>query len=61
MIISNLVQNRNELENQIELLRNEMVLVGLQEGLSSEHTILISQKLDRYIALFLEINVISLS
>lgn len=42
--------NLRELENKIEFLRNEMIMIGLKEGLSSEKTISISQKLDCYIA-----------
>lgn len=42
-----------ELRNQIEILREEMVTIGLSEGLCSEQTIQISQKLDRYIATYI--------
>lgn len=38
-----------EIKSIIELLRNEMILTGLKEGLCSERTINISQKLDQYI------------
>ncbi|MEH7252870.1 aspartyl-phosphate phosphatase Spo0E family protein [Neobacillus niacini] len=37
----------------MERLREEMVTTGLSEGLSSEQTIKISQKLDHYIAIYL--------
>jgi hypothetical protein len=47
---------RSNLENKIESLRNEMILIGIQEGLTSEKTIMISQKLDIYIAKFQKIN-----
>jgi hypothetical protein len=42
----------NELKVQIEILRDEMYLIGLSHGLSSEQTIKISQKLDIYIAIY---------
>lgn len=43
-----------ELLGLIENLRREMICVGLKEGLSSEKTIEISQKLDIYIANYQE-------
>lgn len=44
------VHNLSFLKKTIESLRKEMVLVGIQEGLSSEKTIMISQKLDFFIS-----------
>ncbi|WP_147534898.1 aspartyl-phosphate phosphatase Spo0E family protein [Bacillus marasmi] len=44
------IDSRLELLGLIENLRREMICVGLKEGLTSEKTIEISQKLDRYIA-----------
>lgn len=44
------INNNLELLCIIENLRREMICVGLKEGLSSEKTIEISQKLDQYIA-----------
>ncbi|NMD69984.1 aspartyl-phosphate phosphatase Spo0E family protein [Bacillus sp. DNRA2] len=44
------IDNNLELLCTIESLRREMICVGLKEGLSSEKTIEISQKLDQYIA-----------
>jgi hypothetical protein len=41
---------RSYLENKIESLRKEMIRIGIQEGLICERTIIISQKLDTYIA-----------
>jgi hypothetical protein len=38
------------LGNKIESLRNEMIRIGIQEGLTSIRTIQISQQLDNYIA-----------
>jgi hypothetical protein len=40
------------LGNKIESLRNEMIRIGIQEGLTSTRTIQISQKLDMYIAIY---------
>jgi hypothetical protein len=40
------------LGNKIESLRNEMIRIGIQEGLTSTRTIQISQKLDTYIAIY---------
>ena len=48
------LQCRNELSAQIEILREEMQTTGLSEGLSSEQTIKISQKLDIYIAIYIK-------
>jgi hypothetical protein len=45
-----------ELKNKIEILREEMVMIGLNEGLSSEKTIKVSQKLDHYIAIYISID-----
>lgn len=41
-----------QLEDKIELLRKEMMMLGLKEGISSEKTIFISQKLDHYITMY---------
>lgn len=40
------------LGNKIESLRNEMIRIGIQEGLTSTRTIQISQKLDMYITIY---------
>lgn len=37
------------LKKSIESLRQEMIRIGIQEGLTSEKTIRISQELDTYI------------
>ncbi|MBM7660316.1 hypothetical protein JOC85_001083 [Bacillus mesophilus] len=39
----------NELRRKIEILRNELISVGLEKGLSSKEAITISQELDNYI------------
>ncbi|MEH7014237.1 aspartyl-phosphate phosphatase Spo0E family protein [Neobacillus niacini] len=44
-----------ELKDQIEILTEEMETIGLSEGLCSEQTIMISQKLDNYIAIYLSL------
>ncbi|MGJ7921498.1 aspartyl-phosphate phosphatase Spo0E family protein [Neobacillus sp. LXY-4] len=50
-MLAKVCADRNsELLGIIESLRKEMIKVGLKEGLSSEKTIEISQRLDRYIA-----------
>lgn len=41
---------KSELLNTIEMLRNEMIQIGKKEGLSSEKTIEISQRLDAFIS-----------
>jgi hypothetical protein len=43
------------LGNKIESLRNEMIRIGIHEGLSSTRTIQISQELDTYIAIYQKI------
>lgn len=43
------------LKNSIESLRNEMIRIGIQEGLTSRRTIEISQKLDVYITQYQEL------
>ncbi|WHZ00659.1 aspartyl-phosphate phosphatase Spo0E family protein [Neobacillus sp. YX16] len=45
-----------QLKNQIEILREEMVMIGLNEGLCSEKTIKVSQKLDHFIAIYISID-----
>lgn len=40
----------NSLENKIELLRKELLLHVTTNGLHGEQTILVSQRLDTYIA-----------
>jgi hypothetical protein len=44
------------LETKIETLRKEMIRIGILEGLASERTIMISQQLDNYIAIYQKIN-----
>ncbi|WP_160725272.1 aspartyl-phosphate phosphatase Spo0E family protein [Bacillus sp. USDA818B3_A] len=41
--------NMNQLKMNIELLRNEMIRLGTEEGLTSQRTLQISEELDRYI------------
>lgn len=50
MRFNQMTEKNLELLNLIESLRKEMIIVGLKEGLSSDKTIEISQKLDQYIA-----------
>ncbi|MEH6996071.1 aspartyl-phosphate phosphatase Spo0E family protein, partial [Neobacillus drentensis] len=45
-----------ELSDQIEIKREELVLIGLHEGLCSEKTIEVSQKLDHFIAIYISID-----
>jgi hypothetical protein len=45
-----------ELSDQIEILREQMVMLGLNEGLCSQKTIEASQKLDQYIAIYISID-----
>ncbi|MCM3691327.1 aspartyl-phosphate phosphatase Spo0E family protein [Neobacillus niacini] len=45
-----------EIKNKIEILREEMVRIGLNEGLCSAKTIKVSQKLDYYIAIYISID-----
>ena len=35
--------------NTIEVLRREMIQIGIKEGLTSERTIKLSQELDQYL------------
>jgi len=41
--------NMDQLKLDIEFLRNEMIRVGTEEGLTSQRTLQISEELDRYI------------
>jgi hypothetical protein len=50
MILVPIVNEKYELEKTIELLRKEMIHIGLQDGFTSEGTVILSQKLDFYIA-----------
>jgi hypothetical protein len=43
---------KTTLLQHIQLLRDQLVHTGIQEGLSHEKTILLSQKLDEYIFLY---------
>lgn len=45
-----IIQFDHDLKNKIDLLREELIAVGLKDGLGSEKTILLSQQLDFYIA-----------
>lgn len=49
MIQTQTLDEKNELKLHIESLRNEMILTGLNEGFTSERTIIISKRLDEYI------------
>jgi hypothetical protein len=48
-----LPQCQNELKIQIEILREEMITTAMLEGLDSEQTIFLSQKLDQYITTYI--------
>ncbi|WP_256233865.1 aspartyl-phosphate phosphatase Spo0E family protein [Bacillus sp. EB600] len=50
MIFMPMIDEKFKLEKLIESLREEMIRIGIKEGLNSEKTIEISQKLDRYIS-----------
>lgn len=50
-----LKQCPNEIKHQIELLRKEMINTALIEGLDSEQTIFLSQKLDDYITTYISL------
>lgn len=55
----NPLQNTNDhtsLKVYIECLRKELIRVGIQEGLSNEKTIKLSQKLDLFIAKYQSMN-----
>lgn len=43
---------KSDLEKKINNLRSKMILIGTKEGLSSENTIKISQKLDIYLTIY---------
>ena len=51
MLSSEVVEKCN-LIKIIELLRQEMIETGIKEGLTSEKTIELSQKLDGYITVY---------
>jgi hypothetical protein len=44
-----IINERCKLKMTIESLRKEMIRIGIQEGLTSERTIKISQEIDYYI------------
>lgn len=50
MLLFPKLEDKLKLEITIKSLREEMIKAGVQEGLNHEKTILISQKLDFYIA-----------
>lgn len=50
MIVLDKNMEKSFLKYSIESLRNEMIRIGIQEGLTSENTIKVSQKLDIFIA-----------
>ena len=50
MIFMPMIDEKSKLEILIETLREEMIRIGIKEGLNSEKTIEISQKLDIYIS-----------
>lgn len=52
MISMSTIDKKTNLEKLIENLRKEMIDVGIKEGLASEKTIKISQKLDTYISVY---------
>jgi hypothetical protein len=53
--MSVIIETNNLLET-IESIRKEMIYIGIQEGLTSESTIKLSEKLDTYIAKYQKIN-----
>lgn len=50
MIKSPIKVEKDQLKLDIELLRYEMIQIGIKEGLTSARTIQASKKLDQYIA-----------
>ena len=49
MIIKPIIDEKCKLKMIIESLRKEMIRIGIQEGLTNERTLKISQKLDYFI------------
>jgi hypothetical protein len=43
---------KSDLEKRINILRSKMILIGTKEGLSSEKTLRISQKLDTFLTIY---------
>lgn len=56
MLLMTITEEKINLINTIESLREEMILIGIQEGFASEKTIQISQKLDGYIVKYQTLN-----
>jgi hypothetical protein len=50
MISMPINDEKSKLEKLIETLRDEMIRIGIQEGLNSKRTLEISQELDIYIS-----------
>ena len=50
MILLSSIEEKSELEKIIDFKRKEMIKIGIQEGLHSKRTIILSQQLDIYIA-----------
>lgn len=50
------LEEKIELIWTINFLREEMIYIGLKEGLTSRNTLTISQKLDQYIARYQSIH-----
>ena len=49
MLLIPSVEEKKDILRNIDYLREEMIRIGLEEGLSSKNTIMISQMLDVYI------------
>lgn len=50
MVLLTKIKCKSDLMETIDVLRKEMIHIGTHEGLSSENTIKVSQKLDIFIA-----------
>ncbi|MEH7106506.1 aspartyl-phosphate phosphatase Spo0E family protein [Bacillus sp. JJ1764] len=56
MLKIRLIHQKRKLKNHMELLRNEMMRLGLKEGLSNKRTVQVSKKLDQAILKYQSLN-----
>lgn len=50
MLVKSIHDEKNDLINAIDAIREKMIQAGMQEGLASMKTIALSQTLDEYIS-----------
>jgi stage 0 sporulation regulatory protein len=51
--------NKNDLLNQINILRMKMIQIGLDKGLTNKETVNVSKQLDHLIFIYQEQNIVN--